>query len=61
MGKALKAGWVVLADGLVKRKVQAIEDTAQKELAQLQKDPTGSSLDKNVLNDLKKRKLASIS
>jgi len=51
----------VLTDGLVKRKVQSIQDTTQEQLAQLQKDPTGASLDKAILNDLKKRKLASIS
>jgi len=40
--------------------VATIQDTAKDQLVQLQSNPEGSSLDQAVLNDLKKRKLASI-
>jgi len=57
VGKALKAGWIILNAGNLNKKADSIVDQTQEELIKIHNDPTGSSLDKNVLNELKKRKL----
>ena len=58
VGKAIKAGWVVLEAGTLKPKATTIVDEASEQLKAIAANGAAPPVDANTLKDLKKRRLA---